>query len=166
MARRKNARFTGSPPYSGGTLVDAFYKSINEQIPGKTPVPIPPPASVHPKHDAQTQAFIFADYAVRKLAPISLEAAGLKTEASKLRKLPKIVDKATARAADSAAYNAGAFVASSAAGYAADLSNYTTDRADDYATAAQMTGYVAAASSAELNPDATWEAVNEMLAAL
>jgi hypothetical protein len=175
MARRKNASFTGSPLYSGGTLVDAFYKSIKKEIPGKTPVPIPPPASVHPKHDAQTQAFIFADYAVRKLVPISLEAAGLKTEASKLRKSPKIVDKATAHAADAAVYRAGAYADDAAAAvgggmgvgaYAADKSKYATDRAGDYAHAAGLTGYIAARYAAALNPEATWEAVNEMLAEL
>jgi hypothetical protein len=181
--RRKNADFTGSALHSGGTLVDAFYKNIKKEIPGKTPVPIPPPASVHSKHDAQTQAFIFADYAVRKLVPISLEAAGLKTEASKLRKLPKIVDKATAHAADVAVYRAGAYAddaaaavgggmgvgayaAAAAATHAADKSKYATDRAGDYAAAAGLTGYIAARYAAALNPEATWEAVNEMLQAL
>ena len=187
MARRKNASFTGSPLHTGVTLVDAFYKNIKKEIPGKTPVPIPPPASVHPKHDAQTQAFIFADYAVRKFAPIALDAAGYKAEAAKLRKLRKIVDADTVLPARQAAADAAAdtvtdgaaphtayyaaHVAADAAYYAARVAARLTD-AKDYIFAAHVgadaAGFAgeAACKAAKLNPDATWAAVTEMIAAL
>jgi len=179
--RRKNASFTGSALHGGGDdtrmLVKAFYAQINEEIPGSTPVPIPPPESVQPKHDAQTQAFIFADYAVRKFAPIALDAAGYKAEAAKLRKLRKIVDADTALPARQAAAEArglkrfAAHVAADAAYYAARVAAHLAD-AKDYIFAAHVgadaAGYAgeAACKAAKLNPDATWEAVNEMLAAL
>jgi len=113
MARR-NASFTGSQTHGSGTgshaLVAAFYAVINDCIPGSTPVPIPPPDRVHPAHNPVTQAFIFADYAVRKFAPLIIEhditeetmgglyqygdtsprAKRAAAAASELRNLPKI----------------------------------------------------------------------------
>jgi hypothetical protein len=191
MARRKNASFTGSALHGGGDdtrkLVEAFYALINEEIPGSTPVPIPPPESVQPKHDAQTQAFIFADYAVRKFAPIALDAAGYKAEAAKLRKLRKIVDAGTVLPASQAAADAAAdtvtdvaaphtarqaaHVAADAAYYAARVAARLTD-AKDFIFAAHVgvdaAGFAseAACEAAKLKPDETWAAVNEMLAAL
>jgi hypothetical protein len=101
--RRKNARFTGAAQRGAGSgtraLVTAFYAEINREIPGDTPVTIPAPASVRPKHDAITQAYVFADYAVRKIAPVAFEEAGLPEYATKLRKLRKIDDGKTAEKA-------------------------------------------------------------------
>jgi hypothetical protein len=174
MARRKNASFTGSPLSGHGSdtreLVEAFYRVINYKIPGSTPVPIPPPASVHPKHGEEKQAYIFADYAVRKFFPIALDAADLKAEASKLRKLKKIVNQATAETAgDVVSHRAIAN-----ANYGAANAAYSAARAAAYDAAAPTEpGYRAAAAAgygaaaaAELNPEATWAAVNEMLNAL
>lgn len=59
------------------------------------------------------RGFIAADFAVRVVAPIGLEAAGLKGEAAKLRALPEIVDERTARAARAAA-DAAAYAAARA----------------------------------------------------
>ena len=158
MARRKNASFTGSPLAGRGprALIKEFYSRIDHEIPGNEPVPIPPPDSVLPKHDARTQVFIFADYAVRKFAPIMLDARGGKndsTNAAKLRALPKIVDQETALHASTAASPA----AVATVAYAAGLYEVA-------ATAAHAAEVAHDAS--RFNPDATWAAVNEMLAAL
>jgi hypothetical protein len=221
---RDNATFTGKDISGSGSvgggprdLVDAFYAEIDARLPGDTPVPIPPSVFfMSPKHDLLSQAFIFADYAVRKFAPIALKVAGLKTEASKLRNLPEIVDEATANAAANAAAAAAvaatkaaavaakaaaraaarattkaaavaakaavaatkaaaeaakaaayaaAYAASDAAAYAYDAAAYAYDAyAAAAAAAAAIT--VVRAAYAELNPEATWEAVNEMLAEL
>jgi hypothetical protein len=123
MARR-NASFTGSQTHGSGTgshaLVAVFYEVINNCFPGSTPIPIPPPDRVHPAHNPVTQAFIFADYAVRKFGPIFLEQKVDTTlavfphgdqnprvkhaavEANVLRNLPKIVDYASAEVAERA----------------------------------------------------------------
>jgi hypothetical protein len=128
--RRKNASFTGLSGHGSGSrkLVDAFYALIDAEIPGSTPVPIPPPESVHPKHDEETQIFIFADYAVRKFAPIALAAAHSAAVAE------------TFARSEQSYYHRATFVARNAAD--------------------------AAVRAAKLNPEATWAAVTEMLAAL
>jgi hypothetical protein len=198
MAKRNNASFTGSPLSGHGsgsrTLVEAFYAVINEEIPGSTPVPIPHPESVHPKHDEETQIFIFADYVVRKIAPIALDAAGLKTYATELRDLPEIVDGATAAHAERAAAYAAehADIAAGDAAYFGDATvarrRLDADRAvSDAAHGAVIVAIRVAAhafhhnytvipiaspaarsacAAAKLNPDETWAAVTEMLAAL
>jgi hypothetical protein len=165
MARRKNASYTGKPLHSGGTraLVDAFYNNIGRYFPGNEPVPIPPPESVRPMHDAQTQALIFADYAVRKFAPILFEAAGNKTEATKLRKLPKIVDVATATKAIEADVDHN--LADDAITYAIGYSHGGFVRSPDPQRAAHAAAGVAI-EAARFNPDDAWAAVTEMLAAL
>jgi len=45
------------------------------------------------------RAYTFTDTAVRVLAPLALDAAGLGAEAERLRALPPVVDRTTARAA-------------------------------------------------------------------
>jgi hypothetical protein len=53
------------------------------------------------------RAFMCADFAARVATPPALDAAGLTEQAAKLRALPEVVDRATARvAADAAAYAA------------------------------------------------------------
>jgi hypothetical protein len=143
---RRNASFTGLSGHGSGSrkLVDAFYALIDAAIPGSTPVPIPPLKSVHPNHDEETQIFIFADYAVRKFAPIALAAA---------RSRATFVAR---NAADAAAHSAA-----SAETYArTEQAEY--HRADLVARNAAD----AAVRAAKLNPEATWAAVNEMLAEL
>jgi hypothetical protein len=171
VARRKNASFTGSPLYGGPReLVDEFYSSVNREIPGSTPVPIPPPESVHLKHDLNAQAFIFADYAVRKIAPIVVGV---------LRELPEIVDEDTA---SRGAYNAKAVIGqfAPAPAYvtrvvtsAVRTATYAADAVDDDKAAARTAARSAARNAAKtaceaakIDPDATWAAVNEMLQAL
>jgi hypothetical protein len=171
MARRKNASFTGSvrspSDTTRGDPLATFYRLIDIRIPGRTPVPIPPNYDVHPRHDAETQAFIFADYAVRKFAPIFLDARGGEddsTSAAKLRKLPKIVNRDTAKAAASSdvarrILGAGGVADEGDAFAAARAATYDFNMAASFAAAT-------ACHAAELNPDATWEAVNEMIVEL
>ena len=172
--RRKNASFTLHQTYGSGhgdrTLTQAFYAMLNKLYPGSTPVPIPPESQVHPKHDVETQTFIFVDFAVRKIAPIALRAARLKVEGAKLEKLKQITNKETAdAAANAAAYAyedvaafADAGVHNAAYDAAADAVSHAADAVDDAAVAAAHATHYAA----KLNPDATWAAVNEMLQAL
>lgn len=63
----------------------------------------------------ELRAFAFADFAVRIVAPLALDAAGLKNEAAKLRALPEIMDRETARAAAAAAEAAAEAAAAAAA---------------------------------------------------
>jgi hypothetical protein len=163
-------------------LVDKFYKALNRAFPGDAIIYIPPPTAIRPKLSEEQQALVFADYAVRKITPIALDAAGLdpdfgialnaaglKAKATKLRKLAKIVDYDTADAVVDIAdnifrstmdtdYNASEVaLAASAAARAichadADGAAYHAARAADYA--------------ARLNPEAVWDAVTDMLYAL
>ena len=181
MARRNNASFTGTPLSGDGygplNLVEAFYDRINRDIPGDEPVPIPPPESVNPKHNKDSQLFIFVDYAVHAFAPIALDAAGLHSLAAQLRTLTKIVDLKSQRAAartsrevyDAARHESytdtfgsdEVFFASEAVNAAA----ICAEGGGDFAASARGAAS-AAYLAAKLNPEATWEAVNEMLAAL
>jgi hypothetical protein len=86
-----------------------------------------------------TRAYICADWAVRTIAPLALEAAGLADEAARLRALPPAIDPATTAAvaaAASAAY-AAAYAAAdayaAAAAYAAACAAAYADDADAYA---------------------------------
>src|ERR1019366_6254124 len=51
----------------------------------------------------QKRAYLYADYAVRKFAPLALHSVGLKKEAVQLVKLKKIKDEKTSNAAAAAA---------------------------------------------------------------
>ena len=51
----------------------------------------------------QKRAYLYADYAVRKFAPLALHSVGLKKEAVQLAKLKKIKDEKTSNAAAAAA---------------------------------------------------------------
>ena len=81
-------------------------------------------------------AYAATDRAVRQYAPDALDTAGLTAEATALRSLAPIVDKATAEAAWSAAESAGN-AAGNAAWYAA------RDAADAAWRAADAAGYAA-----------------------
>ncbi len=184
--RRKNASFTLHQTYGSGNgdraLIQAFYAKLNALIPGSTPVPIPPESHVHPGHDAETQKYIFADYAVRKIAPIALRAMGLKVQGAALEQLEPITNEKTAAeaaaAADAAAAHAVHYARAAhdfaAADAAADAAKAAVSaafyaRAAYDHTAPRFAAAHAAASAAfaaELNPDATWAAVSEMLQAL
>jgi hypothetical protein len=88
------------------------------------------------------RAFRLADVAVRRWAPIALDAAGRPDEARRLRELEPVVDERTARAADTAAdaaaprgratasaAHAAASAANAAAGSAADAAGSAADAA-------------------------------------
>jgi hypothetical protein len=152
--------------------VDVFYKNLNDLYPDYAIIYIPPPEAIRPKLSVYQQVFVFADYSVRKIAPIALDAVGLKAEAAKLRKLPKIVDKDTSFAAADAArdaqnagdaafhaaYDARRVAANANAARAADATGVHIS-ADNAAGGAAYAAYYAA----KLNPEATWDAVTEML---
>jgi hypothetical protein len=89
----------------------------------------------------QRRMFLCADFAVRTLAPIALRAAGYKTEATKLAKLPPIIDKESALAAENAAYAAN--VAANAA-YAVANAAYAAAYAANAAANAANAAYAAA----------------------
>ena len=191
MARRKNATFTFDLTYGSGhgdrSLVQAFYRKLNELYPGATPIPIPPESQIHPKHDAETQTYIFADFAVRKIVPIGFRALGLTTHAAKLEKLDQIISRESAATASTAASATDDTLrrdpASSAeAAYLARATARAVARADaacdaDHTAAWRAAGLDARAYAvyevayvanvaAKLDHGATWEAVNEMLQAL
>jgi hypothetical protein len=63
----------------------------------------------------QQRAFLAADYAVRKFAPIALRARGFVDLAGRLESLPEIVDSATAETARKEAYDAHGAAADAAA---------------------------------------------------
>ncbi len=187
MARgRKNASFTLDQTYGSGhgdrSLIQRFYATLNKLYPGDTPVPIPPESQVHPKHDAETQKYIFADYAVRKIVPIALRAVVLEAQAAKLERLKPITDEKTADVAASAAHTAAhtAELRRAAVIGGGGDDDYARDTIDAayhaMSTAgstnlgnAKVAAHRAATTAdcvAKLNPDATWAAVNEMLQAL
>ena len=85
---------------------------------------------------AQARGFLCADRAVRVFASLALEARGRTEDAERLRSLPPIIDRATAREAATYAY---ASAASAAA--AADAAAYA-----DAADAAAYAAYAASAA--------------------
>ena len=78
------------------------------------------------------RAFLLADLAARRWAPVGLEKGGRKDEAQKLRELSPIVDRDSAKAAYAAsAYAASAYAAFAyAASYAASYAPGAADAAD------------------------------------
>jgi hypothetical protein len=171
--------------------VNKFYVTLNELYPADAIIYIPPPEAIRLKLSADQQAFVFADYAVRQIAPIALEAAGFTAEATKLRKLPRIVDVDTAAGAVKAALGAtdiglaavnaanvagaggaavkaarGAAGVASAAAYAADSARDAAYSAATRCHIAADNAASAAYGAAKLNLEATWDAVTEMLYAL
>jgi hypothetical protein len=164
--------------------VESFYRRIESYFPEITPVPIPPLNSVHPSANQIDQAFIFADYAARKILPIVLDAVKV-SGARKLRNLPTIVGydsgmdarKAIEAVSAQMVDMPDAWFAAYAATHAVstvtildefpdqDISQYTIDYASIEGMVATDTAIVVA-NAAKLNPNATWKAVREMLAEL
>ncbi len=113
----------------------------------------------------ERRAFMLADFACRKAAPLALESAGRGSWASRLRALAPVVDRLSAAAAADAyaaastaaytAYNA-ADVASTAAYTAVTAAAYATAAyaTADYATAAAVAAVTAAAAAAAADADA------------
>lgn len=178
---RDNATFTGEPliydtPDQMTVLVSEFYRAIDERIPGNTPVPIPPPESIHPRHLLHTQSYIFADYAVRRFAPIQLEAAKFSHEAEVLRNLPKIVNENTLNKAMDTATNAQEHIYSQHTKPYWDDSYTTIDDARAALASVDVHGAtvnrvarhagIVASSAAMYDPQETWKAVKEMLKSL
>ena len=94
--------------------------------------------------DEVRRACLCADRAVRVWAPRALEAAGRVEDAARLRALPPVVDRITARAAaNAAAYTAKAAAKAAAYAYAAYAYAYA-------ATAAYTAAYTAKAAKAEI----------------
>ena len=179
MARRKNATFTLDKTYGAGhgdrTLLKAFYRKLNEHFPGATPVPIPPESQIHPQHDAKKQALIVADYAVRKIAPIALFAAGSVGRTRFGRELAKLTPL-TEKRVDTIL---GVISKDSASTMYEDEDGYVNSAVEHAYNAVRSSAggpfspvvvggeaAAAAANAAELDNAATWAAVNEMLAAL
>jgi hypothetical protein len=97
----------------------------------------------------QKRSFLFADYAVRVFAPIALDAAGLKAEASKLRALPEIVDRDSAHsAADSAADSARSARSADSAADSAHSADSAARSAADSARSAHSADSARSACSA------------------
>jgi hypothetical protein len=199
MARRKNAEFTRkllsqttddvfaefgvvddvTQVQGNRGFVDTFYETLNKIYPGNAIIHIPPPKAIRPKLSEQQQIFVFADYAIRRIAPIAMDAAGLNAEAAKLRKLPEIVDMDTAKAVNRAAtkytfaydpydpaYDVGYPAVESAVKGVGAAANQLLQRRRHPGRDIYL--YVAntAAEAAKLNPEATWDAVTDMLRAL
>ncbi len=178
---RDNATFTGEPliydtPDQMTVLVSEFYRVIDERIPGNTPVPIPPPESIHPRHLLHTQSYIFADYAVRRFAPIQLEAAKFSDEAEVLRNLPKIVNENTLNKAIDKVTNAQEHIYSQHTKPYRDDSYTLIDDARAALASVDVHGaidnkvarYAAIVAywSAAYKSQETWKAVKEMLKSL
>ena len=104
--------------------------------------------------DDRTRAYLCADWAVRELLPLYLERRGNAEQARSIRRIPAIVDRASAKtgrkAADAAAYAAAAYAA-----YAADAADAAADAADAADAAAYAAAYAADAATCR----ATWEAL-------
>ncbi len=179
---RDNANFTGEPliydtPDQMTVLVSEFYRAIDERIPGNTPVPIPPPESIHPRRLLPAQCYIFADYAVRRFAPIQLEATEFSHEAEVLRNLPKITNRDTLNRAMDKATNAQKDVYEHTKPFYTDsytviddaraalttVFDYNVPSTD---TRTALYAAMAACRAAKVNPGETWKAVKEMLKSL
>jgi hypothetical protein len=107
-------------------------------------------------HD-QERAYLAADYAVRKFAPLALEARGFMTQAETLRNLSPIVDVRTANAAAYAAAVYAAAADAAAADAAADADAAYAANAAAYAAA-----YAADAAYAANAADVVWPLAIEL----
>ncbi len=116
------------------------------------------------------RAYLLADRAVRLIAPLALDAAGLHDHAATLRGLAPVTDAATARAARGVA-DAAAKAAWSAAGAAyfaaGAAAAEAADAADAAAGAAAGAAYFAAGAARNAaraaDPDAVWTAARQAL---
>ena len=101
---------------------------------------------------AQARVFLCADRTVRVFASLALEASGRTEDAGRLRSLPPIIDRATAREA--------AYAATDAAAYAYDAAAYAASEAASAAAAyaaSAYAAYVASAASAAAAYAAAWD---------
>ena len=171
---RDNATFTLDQTYGSGdgdrTLVQEFYARLGKR---DRSIPIPPESQIHPQHDAKTQAFIFADYTVRKIVPIRLRNSGREKYAERFEQLDPITDVETARAAARFVGRGPTFPRDyfvhyaivSAAQAAAYAAAYALD--DEFITPDSIAAAVAyaAVNAADLDGDhaAAWKVVNAML---
>lgn len=185
---RKNAIFTLDKTYNAGggdlEFCREFYLRLEQVYPGATPVPIPPVWNVRPRLDATAQAFVCGEFLINVLAPRLLDKFGAVDRANEIRLLRVVGD------ADSAQAAAHKFESLQAE----DLPNVAPPRAKSYVLNQincfmrvvssvirvlsnkkrakiplfSLAHYVtrAAEIGAGLDPDATWEVVNEMLQAL
>ena len=178
MARRKNAAYTGTPHHHDLTPLDFFYRELDKLYPGDTPIPIPPLSSVRPKNPFDRQAFILTDFIARKIAPAALRAVGFVETPKKLEQCAQITDERTAKLALNVLYDIQGLTARAEVPnvhYARTvIGNVSTIVANavasardaDYALAYFAKAAKTASIAAELAPDATWAAVNEMLQAM
>jgi len=126
----------------------------------------------------QRRAFLCADYAVRKVAPIGLDAAGLKEQAQTLRDLSPVVDGALAKSAAAAAAEAAAQAWEAAqwaeawaaesgksAALAAESAGEAAAEAAQWAAAAGKSAALAAKSAAAAAAEAAAALAAEELAA-
>ena len=96
-------------------VIGAFVRGVNDAMPDdQTRAKYLSPRLIYmigtrgTLNDSIQRAYIVADFAIHKFAPIALHAAGLHAEAEKLEALEKIVDPMTAkRAAGAAGWAAG-----------------------------------------------------------
>ena len=109
--KRNNAVYTGQS--KRGAVVErgdrgfvfSFYLKLNDRLLSKDEIEIIPPEQVNPTHDSQDQAYIVADYCVRKILPeVTSLFHGVDKVTSRLRTLAPIVDVEAAEAAENAAY--------------------------------------------------------------
>jgi hypothetical protein len=174
MRRRKNAVYTRVPSNEiSNKLISLFYKTIDKEIPGKTPIPIVPPHSIQARLVAQAQAAVFADYAVRTIAPIALDAAGFPSEADKLRSARKIAGLDSVKSAEDALEDANKSVQyfmqisrGATRARCKDVMSVLTDAA--YAVAqlnaeSAEAAALAACTAARHKPDEVWAAISSML---
>lgn len=193
MARRKNATFTGKPHTRVSTSLAVFYSALHKRYPGNTPIPIPPLETVHTKHGPVDQALIFADFIVRKIAPIALEKLPLDSYAMMLADCEPITDLNSAEAAielveagaveievqpdgrlSADGYDRASRVATCTLNTVLKAKNAAAQarkapprgHVEQLALEAVVTAERCIAIAAEYDFDGTWNAVNEMLQAL
>jgi hypothetical protein len=114
------------------------------------------------------RAFVLADHAVRVIAPLALESAGLGDEAAKLRALDAVVDEQSADAAAWAAARsawAAARTAARAAAWAARAAAWAAGDAGAAADDAAWAAAWAAGDAGAAADDAAWAAARSALVA-
>ena len=99
-------------------------------------------------------AFLFADWAVREVAPAALDARNKPELAARLRAIAPIVDKASAIAARDETYEVRKAAYAAAATYAAAYAAAAADAAAAAYAAADAAAYAAAYAAADADADA------------
>jgi hypothetical protein len=159
-------------PRCSSPVITAYCLALNDRMPDterqRLVAYIPRLVDTREPRLERRRAYLCADWAARRFAPLALEAAGLAVEADRLRQLKPIVNRPTAAAAAEAAAETAAAAGPRAATWTAwtAAASGTVAAASAAAASAAAARASAAAEAARASEAARWDEALALLDAL